>query len=244
MTGMLVALGARRYALHVVLRNALVCASAALLIGCGDAGLPTSEVDGGVVRCDPSLPPTRTISCVDAFNPGPGAGFGQERYPAVIYGDPKGAGPSQGSTDVLSLGMGGEIVFGFGGNAIVDGDGVDLVIFENAFDVGGDPDKPFKDLAEIAVSEDGESWKTFPCKKSSFPYTGCAGWHPVLANDAAGISPFDPRAAGGDGFDLRDVGLTRARLVRIHDLGVSAAPPTAGFDLDAAAIVHEADPGP
>ncbi len=206
-----------------------------MLMACG--GVP--ELNGSAkLGCDPSDPPTRTISCVVDFEPGPGAGFGQDRFPEIVYGDPVGGGDFQGGTDVLSLGRGGTIVFGFGGNAIVDGDGVDLLIFENAFNVGGAKDKPFADLGEVALSEDGTSWVPFPCHKDHYPFDGCAGWHPVSANDAVGTSPFDPAVAGGDGFDLKDVGLSRARFVRIRDLGVSEAPPNAGFDLDAASVLH------
>jgi hypothetical protein len=177
---------------------------------------------------------------VDAFAPGEGAGWGMDQFPEILYGEPKGEGLQAGSADVLSLGKGGEIVLGFGGNAIVDGDGVDFLVFENAFYVGGDPEKIFKELGEVSVSEDGSSWTPFPCQVEVVPYEGCAGWHPVLANPEEGISAFDPEAAGGDPFDLADIGVAQARLLRIRDLSNFGAADNAGFDLDAVAIVNAA----
>lgn len=67
----------------------------------------------------------------------------------------------------------------------------------------------------------------------------CAGWHPVYANPGANsIDPLDPSVAGGDPFDLADVGLSMARFVRISD---RADLPTV-FDLDAVGIVNAACP--
>jgi hypothetical protein len=46
-------------------------------------------------------------------------------------------------------------------------------------------------------------------------------------------------AAGGDAFDLADIGLQRARFVRIRDSGENPYEGTAGgFDLDALAVVN------
>jgi hypothetical protein len=143
-----------------------------------------------------------------------------------------------GSTDVLSLGGGGEISFGFGSNAIVDGPGADFIVFENPFDKGGDPMAPYAEPGVVSVSEDGVTWVDFPCHKDAYPYTGCAGWHPVLSNPDNGLSPFDPAVAGGDPFDLADLGLARARFVRVRDVSFVGGGTTEGFDLDAAAIVH------
>ena len=52
----------------------------------------------------------------------------------------------------------------------------------------------------------------------------------------------DPTKAGGDPYDLADIGVTHARYVRIHDKTTerctSQGPNTNGFDLDAVAAVH------
>jgi hypothetical protein len=246
----LAAAEAAGYALGV--RLAILVSSLALLtFACGGEAPTELDHDGGAggsggaaqLGCDASAPATRTISCVESFTPGPGAGFGQDAFPDIVYGDPVGGGDMKGGTDVLSLGKGGEIVFGFGGNAIVDGDGVDFLVFENAFYKKGQPDQPFAEVAEVAVSDDGVAWSAFPCAKDAYPFEGCAGWHPVFANDALGISALDPAVAGGDGFDLAAIGITHARFVRIRDLGSISAAPNAGFDLDAAAIVNAAVAG-
>lgn len=195
---------------------------------------------GSVGNCDPDAPATRFISCIASFTAGPGAGFGQSALPAIIEGPPQGKGTAEGSLDVLSLGRGGEIAFGFGGGTIADGDGPDFVIFENAFLVGGNPQAVFKELGEVSVSDDGETWVTFPCRKDAFPYDGCAGWHPVISNPENGASPFDPAVGGGDPFDLADVGLSSARFIRVRDVSNYGSADTAGFDLDAAAVIHPA----
>jgi hypothetical protein len=208
-------------------------------LGCGaqdPAPPPPEETDLG---CDASAPPTRTISCIASFEPGEGAGFGEEYFPEIVYGEPLGQGTTSGSMDVLSLGRGGTIVVGFGGNAIVDRAGPDFLVFENAFYMGGDPANVFAELAEVSVSADGEAWETFPCAKGDKPPIGCAGYTPVNANGDLGIPAFDVAAAGGDAFDLALVGLAEAHFVRIRDLAQGpGAEPTAGFDLDAVAILN------
>lgn len=219
-------MGTRRPKIALVAAFGAVC-------GCAGADDSTGIDDG---RCHETAPASRFASCVDAFTPGDGAGFGQESFPAVVFGAPKGGGSHAGSTDVLSLGKGGSIVVGFGANAVVDGPGPDLLVFENAFYIGDHPDKPFAEPGEVSVSDDGASWATFPCAKDQFPYEGCAGWHPVFAESDA--SALDPASAGGDAFDLADVGLAEVRFVRIVDVSDHGAEPNAGFDLDAVAVIH------
>lgn len=226
-----------RRAAPTLLRAALAAALLASMSAC------SSEPDGSVDTssgCDPAAAPSLTASCVEAFSPGEGAGFGMDAFPAIIFGEPKGGGLTGGGLDVLSLGKGGEITIGFGGNSIIDGQGPDFIVFENAFYVGGDPMKPFKELGEVSVSADGEAFVPFPCSTDAYPYDGCAGWHAVLAGAEPGVSPFDPAESGGDAFDLADVGLAEARFVRVRDLSMSGAEPNAGFDLDAITIVNAA----
>lgn len=191
-----------------------------------DAGLD-SEVDAGPVRPDEPW-----ADAVVRFAPGPGAGFGQDLFPQVVLGPPSGGGASQGSLDVLSLGQLGVIELEFSDLLAVDGPGVDLLVFENGFN-------GFFETGEVAVSEDGLDWRTFPCGLDAGP-SHCAGTRPVDANPAQGISGTDPSVAGGDGFDLAEVGLTRARFVRVTDSGTNRfyGPPGGGFDLDAVAVVN------
>lgn len=196
--------------------------------------------DGSVLRAD------RFVTKVVSATYGDCAGFGLTSMPAIVEGPPAGAGALAGSLDVVSLGFKGEIVVSFEPNAIVDGPGADFLVFENAFFAGGDPDKPAAELAEVSVSDDGVTWKSFSCAAGPGPtYGTCAGWRPVYSAANNGISPVDPSVAGGDPFDLAELGLTTARFVRIRDLGTVECPAnpankstTVGFDLDAVALVH------
>jgi hypothetical protein len=181
-------------------------------------------------------------SGVESFTPGTSAGYNQDKMPGIVLGPPVGKGNEAGSLDVVSLGAGGEIVLAFGDYGIVDGPGPDLVVFENAFWPGGDKSMVFAELSEVSVSEDGETWHTFPCDTlgdgdGNFP--GCAGVTPTLVYDADELIPLDPALSGGDAFDLADLGVRRARFVKIHDLEtLSPGGTTTGFDLDAVGVIH------
>lgn len=206
---------------------------------------PQERVDGGVASPDGGvLRADRFVTEVVSFEPGPCAGFGAAKMPEIVYGPPIGGGALKGSLDVVSLGVGGEIVLSFAPNAIVDGPGPDFIVFENAFYAGGDEAHPAADLGEVSVSEDGVTWHTFPCEPGeAAPYGSCAGWRPVYSAPGNGISPFDPAVAGGDPYDLAELGLSAARFVRIRDMARETCagprgPNTAGFDLDAIAIVN------
>jgi hypothetical protein len=220
----------------------------------GDAGSPSSdgETEGGS-----AWPIDRFVTGVVSFDPGPCAGFGEASMPAVVEGPPVGGGAEQGSTDVVSLGNGGSIVVSLTPNAIVDGPGPDFIVFENPFLIGGNPDDIYAEPGEVSVSDDGVTWLTFPCAPAvdpssstgvGPPYGLCAGWHPVYSNPNNGISPVDPSVAGGDPFDLADVGLARAHYVRIVDRTAESCPDggerptTNGFDLDAVSIVNAEQP--
>ena len=95
----------------------------------------------------------------------------------------------------------------------------------------------------VRVSEDGVTWYAFPCAATpDDDAEGCAGVTPTEASDPA--LAIDPARAGGDAFDLAQLGLARARYVRLvdrtrayygHDTWCEGA--AAGFDLDAVAVV-------
>lgn len=208
----------------------LVC----LFLACGplnpatvDSGVEVSEDAGAGLALNP------WADRVVRFAPGPGAGFGQDIFPDVVLGAPTGGGEHQGSLDVLALGKSGVIELEMTDVAVIDGPGVDLLVFENGF-------SGYFENAVVAVSEDGIDWKEFPCAADAGVKTGCAGLNPVFANPAQGISATDPHVSGGDGFDLVDVGLSRARFVRVTDTGTNRfyGPPGGGFDLDAIAVVN------
>ncbi|WP_394845331.1 hypothetical protein LZC95_50915 [Pendulispora brunnea] len=204
-----------------------------------DTGADASS-DGGQ-DADASPATSRFVTRVVSFNQGTCAGFGADKMPSVVMGPPHGGGDTQGSLDVVSLGVNGEIVLSFEPNAIVNGPGVDFLVFENPFNVGGDAQRPYAEPGEVSVSEDGTNWKTFPCTATAYPYGACAGWHPVHSSPDNGISPTDPATAGGDPFDLTDVGLSRAKYVRIKDKSTqpcTSGSVAAGFDLDGVSIVN------
>jgi hypothetical protein len=204
------------------------------------------------------LPADRFVTGVVSIDRRQCTGFGASSMPGIVEGPPVGGGADRGSTDVVSLGSGGSIVVSFS-NAIVDGPGVDFIVFENPFWIGGNSSNIYAEPGEVSVSDDGVTWFTFPCtptpdSQSTYgtgvapPYGQCAGWHVVYSTPTNGISPLDPRVAGGDAFDLADLGVTRAQYVRIVDKTNEACPEggagpdTNGFDLDAVSIVNAANP--
>jgi hypothetical protein len=203
--------------------------------GAGGGGAGHEGGGGGSGITDPCTP---FASGVESTAFGAGQGVGQDDL-TRLFGPPLGGGALQGSLDVVSLGHGGEVVVSFGDLVIVDGEGADFIVFENAFYVGGDEGHVFAELGTIEVSADGEIWQSFPCDAVDPPYGSCAGWHPVFANSADNdIDPLDPAEAGGDAFDLADVGLSEARFVRVVDRPDLDDPLSGVFDLDAIGVVH------
>lgn len=148
----------------------------------------------------------------------------------VAFGDPeaavngvRGGGCCSGSTDVYSLQLEGprsSITVAFP-QPVVDGDGPDLVVFENPFEIGNGG--VFIDPMVVEVSEDGEVFEVFPWRApatySSDPadWSGLAGVTPVAANveDPTAPAP-DDGEAGGDRFDLAELGLDAVTHVRLR----------------------------
>jgi hypothetical protein len=206
-----------------------------------------------------AVPPGPFVTRVVSFSPTDCAGFGAASMPSIVEGPPVGGGTDHGSTDVVSLGSGGSIVVSFEPNAIVDGPGVDFIVFENPFWIAGNSSNVYAEPGEVSVSDDGVTWHAFPCTPTlaqasdgtgaAPPYGQCAGWRAVYSNPQNGISPIDPTTAGGDPFDLASIGVTHARYVKIVDRTTESCPAsgadkpdTNGFDLDAVAIVHAGQP--
>ncbi len=189
---------------------------------------------------------TGTIDTVYAFSPGEGQnnGQGQEYYPNNIFGPPdtiaKESVPAAAPEEILSIGLDGEIVVGFKSFIVVDGEGPDLTIFENAFKnpVTG---KIFAEPAKVAVSPDGETFFEFPYDLQTLE--GCAGITPTYGKE----DPFDPEVSGGDKFDLADIGLHSISAIKITDICRVVLedsehpfhdPIITGFDLDAVVGLH------
>lgn len=218
----------------LVLGGALVLTATSMLGCSGSSDDPAPS--GGT-----PLPELPYASSVVSFEPGAGAGFGEDELPGVVLGPPAGNGTGAGSLEVLSLGKGGSIVLGFEPFAIVDHDGADFVVFENPFWPDGDAAAVYAEPGEVSVSEDGERWLTFACDAAgdgSGHFQGCAGVTPTEKYDARALVPLEPAVTGGDAFDLAELGVGRARFVRIRDVAGVGAAPSAGFDLDAVGIVH------
>ena len=217
------------------------CALVAALAACGPAEELEPRVDptGAGGKTSSALAPVEYASKVVSFTKGEKGGLHEDQLPGIVLGPPRGGGCCAGSLDVLSLGDGGEVVLSFDA-PIVDEPGVDFLVFENAFQIAGNPDAILAEPGEVSVSEDGERWTTFPCTAKEAPWGACAGWHPVYASANAPVDPAAPAKAGGDPFDLADVGVKLARYVRIRDMKrrFPAQAPTAGFDLDAIAALH------
>lgn len=186
------------------------------------------------------------IDVVVSFEPGPGSPCSDPLADCPtekVLGPPQGAGSGAGSFDVLSLGRGGEIVIEFTDFIVFDGAGADLIVFENPFLLGNG--QTFAEPGRVSVSEDGVTFVELPCQTGGWPYPGCAGVNPVFANaNENDIDPTDPNEAGGDGFDLAEVGLMTARFVKIRDvtMEIDCGICTSGFDLDAMAVVHGTRP--
>ena len=212
-----------------------------LCIAC-DAALEEVDLreESAALPCGVALP---FASEVVSFDPGPNAGFGEDKFPDVVLGPPLPGPPTSGSLDVLTLGVGGEIILGFGDRLVVDGPGPDFIVWENPFWQGGDPMQPFAELGEISVSMDLEVWHTFECsgELDGAEAPGCAGWNARQPFELCDALPLKPEVVGGDPFDLSELGLEEARFVRIRDLSSSGEGITAGFDLDAVGAIHLED---
>ncbi|HEV7731332.1 MAG TPA: thrombospondin type 3 repeat-containing protein [Candidatus Binatia bacterium] len=204
------------------------------------------------------------LDAVVSLTIGAGGG-GHANDPQVVYGPPRGAGPFQGSLDVISLGLNGQIVVAFTDNVVVNGPGPDFTVFENAFlKTGLTTLDPFAEPGTVSVSADGVTWTAFSCALDQPPHhPGCAGIYPVFADvdDPSAPSPLVPSTApiaslvnvpiddfvapagsGGDSFDLAAVGLAAIRFVRIDGgPNIFGLQGLAGFDLDAIAGLHSVD---
>lgn len=184
------------------------------------------------------------VDKVVEFKQGQGGGFNADQLPEIVLGCPHGGGELLGSSHVLSLGHEGSITLEFVDNEVIDGEGVDLLVFENSIKPAPNTGavNPGYDLAKVEVSADGVKWKTFPFDTGT--RKGCAGHSPVYSNpesdEGKDISPTDSKKAGGEGFDIAELELKVVRFVRITDLGMSTlgGKTTKGFDLDAVAAVH------
>jgi hypothetical protein len=236
-----------------VRQNAFLFISLVILtaLACGEAPQTVEDMENENVFTEPATqePIDEDVQCAENlpyaselinFTEGNNAGFGQDDLPDVVLGPPEIGTPNTGAMHVLSLGVGGTITLSFGDQKIVNGEGADFIVWENAFWISGDPENPFAELGEVSVSMDGETWHVFPCEPDLEEdyHNHCAGWRPRLEYDPCVVVPLKPDEVGGDAFDLADLDLTEIRYVRIRDLSTSGGAPSAGFDLDAVGAVY------
>lgn len=174
---------------------------------------------------------------VAEFIPGDFAGFGNAAFPHNVLSGPDGGSnppfePSDDPANILSLGEGGTITLEWSGDAILDGPGPDFIVFENVLETIG-TGVPFVDAGIVAVGETTGTMVEFPFRFEPPPgwdsgapyaidlfaanYVGLAGTRATLATPTNGIDPSDPALAGGNAFDLADLGLAYVRFVRIAD---------------------------
>lgn len=169
---------------------------------------------------------------------GQNSGQGPVFFPRNIIGLPDSTAsaerPVTDPRSICSIGLGGEIILGFSGHAVVDRPGADFVVYENAFTYGGG--RIYAEPAAVSVSADGVTWTPFTCHAATL--RGCAGVTPTDASLVYG---------GGDAFDLADVGVDSVRWVRIVDITQRILddpshrffdPTLSGFDLDAVVALH------
>jgi hypothetical protein len=182
-----------------------------------------------------------TIDTVINFKPGKGQNSGQspDFFPRNIFGLPSRNAskyiPETSESEVLSLGLSGEITVSFKNYWVYDGPGDDFIVFENAF-INPINNKVFAEPAVVSVSEDGINFIEFPYNLENLK--GCAGTNPTDGK----ADPFSPEVSGGNAFDLATIGLTRIKYIKIKDITDSVlANPShqfydatlSGFDLDA-----------
>ena len=101
----------------------------------------------------------------------------------------------------------------------------------------------FAEPAIVGVGDfaEGDTWVEWPCDLSGAPWAGCAGVSPVFAHPSNDIDPADPEMAGGDAFDLADLGVEEAEFVRIRDAALidpTVPGDNLGADIDAVIAIH------
>jgi hypothetical protein len=134
----------------------------------------------------------------------------------------RGGGCCSGSLDVYSLGASVDtnyIILEWKGKKVINGHGIDFVVYENPFQNGTNPNSVFMEQVIVEVSRDNVSYCGFSPKFNSLTpnvysnnpnlWLRFAGRTPVLYNEDTNrlseIELFDLSKAGGDGFDLEEL---------------------------------------
>jgi len=181
----------------------------------------------------------------------PGPNVGAYMNPELALGPAWEGDGFNGSTQVVSLGDGGQITLTFPA-PITDGPGADFVLFENAHSTA------FLELAYVEVSSDGETFFRFPSHTLSAESVAPYPFKPMQPEAYGGLAgkhvqglgtPFDLRLlAGTPGLDVGRV--THVRLVDVTGDGscldsygnpIYDPYPTSeggGFDLDGIGVLN------
>ncbi len=162
--------------------------------------------------------------------------------------------PDSTTTTAISLGEGGDALITFD-RPIINGEGKDFVVFENAFG------PTFLELAFVEVSSDGENFFRFPCNSTSYHNSDnvTEGRTAEHYNNLAGKYEL----GWGVGFDLSDIAdndlldKNNIRFVRLVDVingistdtygniiydGVSWPTYSQGFDLTGIGVINGGTP--
>jgi hypothetical protein len=166
--------------------------------------------------------PSDTADTVTSAPNNTGSGF-QDRTKSI--NGIRGAGLSSGSGDVFSLtatGATASMVLEWSGKRVLNGSGVDFIVFENAFQYNGNPSSVFMEAIIVEVSQDNVSYCGFSPDYTFTPETTYstnpthwkrfAGITPVLynieSNVFSGNDLYDTTKTGGDAFDLDNLSAT------------------------------------
>lgn len=140
-----------------------------------------------------------------------------------------GNGDQYGSLDVFVIGEANYAIFSCKGKKIINGKGIDIKVFENGFYTNYDKNLMSLDLGIVSVSKDKINWLDFPVsydknypQNSSKGKKGFIGLNPVYINmNNNFIYPYF-NEAGGDGFDLSDLGIAEGdyiKYIKLTDAG-------------------------
>lgn len=188
------------------------------------------------------------IDTVYSFRPGTVQFTGQskEYFPMNIFGPPAANAtrfiPASAPDDVLSIGINGEIIVGIKAGKIFNGFGYDFIVFENAFERNFDG-VIFAEPAIVSVSQNGIDFVEFPY--NDWTLDALAGKTPTIGSE----DPFNNLLAGGDAFDIGELGFDYITHIKLRDVSQIVSKSTdhpfyqpefmiTGFDLDAIAILY------
>ncbi|MFZ5627664.1 MAG: LIC_13355 family lipoprotein [Spirochaetota bacterium] len=188
----------------------------------GDAGNNTTGGGTGGAAS-----PAAGIYLADTVTEAPGhTGTGFYNSPSLtngIHGAGSGAGATSGIFSLDNSGTSSHVVLRWDGKKVKNGSGIDFVVFENGFNISGNPATRFMDLVIVEVSNDNVSYCGFApdyTNASETTYSNnpahwsrFAGRTPVLYNQTSNDlnatqlfqdndANYEPDLAGGDAFDL------------------------------------------